>query len=129
MLEQGILRPSSSPWASPIHMEQKKSGVWRPYGHYWQLNAQTVPDRYRPPLIEDLFLNLHNKQVFSTLDLTKAYYQITKAEEDTQKTAIITPFGLYEFLVMPFGLRNATQTFQRYVDSIFRDLDYVLLRR
>lgn len=125
MLNQGILQPSSSPWASPIHLVKKKTGGWRTCGDYRKFNANTTPDRYPPPLIQDLFHRLSNKSIFTTLDLERAYYQIPMATEDVQKTAIITPFGLYEFLVMPFSLRNATQTCQRYIDSIFRDLNFV----
>lgn len=127
MLDNGIIRPSKSPYASPLHMQQKPSGEWRPCGDYRKLNAQTVPDRYPAPLIQDLFPKLHKKKIFSTLDLLKAFNQIPMAEEDIEKTAIITPFGLFEFLVMPYGLKNSSQTFQRFVDSIFRDLDFVFI--
>lgn len=127
MLDVGIIRPSKSPYASPLHMQRKPSGDWRPCGDYRKLNDQTVPDRYPAPLIQDLFPRLHGKQVFTTLDLLKAFNQIPMAAEDIEKTAIITPFGLFEFLVMPYGLKNASQTFQRFVDSIFRDLDYVFV--
>ncbi len=62
--------------------------------------------------------------MFSKLDLVKAFYQIPVAEDDVAKTAVITPFGLFEFLLMPFGLRNAAQTFQRFIDQITRDLEF-----
>lgn len=96
-------------------------------GDYRKLNAQTIPDKYTPPFIQDLFERLHSSMIFSTLDLMRAYHQIPMAPEDIQKTAITTPFGLYEYVVMPFGLRNATQTCQRYVDSIFRDLPFLFI--
>lgn len=127
MLNLGIIRPSKSPYASPLHMQHKPSGDWRPCGDYRRLNEQTVPDRYPAPLIQDLFPRLFNKKVFSTLDLLKAFNQIPMSDEDVEKTAIITPFGLFEFLYMPYGLKNASQTFQRFVDSVFRDLDYVFI--
>lgn len=126
-LNQGIIRPSSSPWASPIHVVPKKDFGWRLCGDYQKLNAITQPDKYPPPLIQSLFPLLYGKSVFSTMDLERAYYQIPMLKDDIKKTAITTPWGLYEYLVMPFGLKNATQTFQRYIDSVFRGLDFVFV--
>lgn len=127
MMADGIIRPSKSPWASPLHIVIKKDGGIRPCGDYRRLNAQTVADRYSVPNLMDLNTNLHGKAVFSCLDLNRAYYQIPVAEEDVMKTAIITPFGLFEFTRMCFGLRNAAQTFQRFMDAVFSDLPYVFV--
>lgn len=82
---------------------------------------------YPPPFIQDLFQRLPGKRVFTKLDLDRAYYQIPMHPDDIQKTAIITPWGLFEYVVMPFGLKNATQSFQRFMDSVFRDLDFVFV--
>lgn len=127
LIEQGVCRPSCSPWASPIHFVPKKNGSYRICSDYRRLNALTVPDKYPLPHLHDFSFNLCGKSMFTKIDLFKAYYQVPVAPEDVPKTAMITPFGLFEYLVMPFGLRNAGQTFQRFLNRIFVDLDYVFI--
>ena len=127
MLSQGILRPSKSPWSSPVHLVPKKEGGWRTCGDYRRLNAATVPDRYPLPHISDLLDKTSGKTCFTNLDLTKAYYQVPMSEADISKTAIATPLGLFEYTRMPFGLRNAGCTFQRLLDNLFRNIPDVLV--
>ena len=124
MERQGVIRQSSSNWASPLHLVKKADGTWRPCGDFRQLNIQSKPDRYSCPNIGDLSAKLAGCHVFSKLDLRKGYHQVPVREADIHKTAVVTPFGLFEFLRMPFGLRNAGQTFQRMMDEILAGLDY-----
>ena len=120
LLKDNVIRISNSCWASPLVLVRKRDGSWRPCGDYRLLNTATIPDKYPLPRIQDILDGLNGSRIYSKLDLTKAYHQIPIAEEDIHKTAVITPFGLYEYRKMPFGLRNAAQTFQRHIDNILR---------
>lgn len=124
MMELGIARPSRSCWSAPLHLVSKRNSEWRPCGDYRALNARTIPDCYPVRYIQYFAQTLESKKIFTTLDLVRAYHQIPVAERDISKTAITTPFGMYEFPYMSFGLRNAAQTFQRFIDEVLRDLKF-----
>jgi len=123
----GIVRRSSSQWASPLHMVRKKDGSWRPCGDFRRLNAISAADRYPLPNMADITASLAGNKIFSKLDLKKGYHQIPVHEADIKKTAIITPFGLFEFRRVPFGLKNAGMTFQRFMDRVLAGLPFVIV--
>jgi hypothetical protein len=111
MERDGIIERSTSPWASPLHMVPKKDGSWRPCGDFRRLNLVKEPDVYPLPNMLDFSERLSGCMVFSKIDLCKGYWQVPVRPEDKPKTAVITPFGLFQFRRMPFGLRNAWQQF------------------
>ena len=124
MLENGIIRHSNSPWASPVVMVPKKDGSTRFCVDYRKLNAITVKDSYPLPLICETLDTLTGAVYFSSMDFASGYWQIPVRAEDVRKTAFVTKDGLFEFTRMPFGLVNAPATFQRTMDLLLSGLTW-----
>ncbi|GFY12115.1 retrovirus-related Pol polyprotein from transposon opus [Trichonephila clavipes] len=126
LLAQGIIRPSKSPWSSPLHVVPKSDSTVRPVGDYRQLNSVTEFDSYPMTYLNDFAHALHGKKIFSKINIFKAFHQIPIAECDIPKTAVTTPWGLYEYTHLCFGLVNAPQTFMRFMHEVLRGLPFVL---
>ncbi len=127
MLSQQIIQPSYSPWNAPIWIVPKKldsSGKqkWRIVIDYRKLNEITIDDKYPIPNIEEILDHLGQTKIFTTLDLASGFHQISVAVEHRQKTAFSTHQGHFEFLKMPFGLKNAPATFQRIINQTLSGL-------
>ena len=118
MLRAGVIRPSQSPFASPITLAPKKSGEIRFCVDYRKLNSMTIRDSYPIPNIQDIFDTLGGSAYFSTLDLRSGYWQLDLDEESIPKTAFTCHKGLYEFTRLPFGLKNAPGQFQRVMNAV-----------
>ena len=121
MLEMGIIRPSSSPFASPVTLVPKKDGTTRFCIDYRALNAVTVKDRYPLPLVQDIFDQVGGSAVFSTMDMRSGYWQLPVAPESIHKTAFVCHRGQYEFLRLPFGLANAPSVYQRAMNHVLEE--------
>ena len=122
MMAQGVIEQTTSEWAAPIVVVHKKDGAIRLCVDYRRLNAVSTIDAYPMPRIDDLIDLIGQAQFISTLDLTKGYWQVPVAEEDKAKTAFTTPFGLFQFRRMPFGLQGTPATFQRMMDRLLDGL-------
>ena len=127
MLARGLIRVSNAPCGAPILFARKKDGSLRLCVDYRRLNNITIKNVYPLPLIHELLDRVSGSSIFSKLDLTNAYWHIRIREGDEYKTAFRTRYGLFEYLVMPFGLSNAPGNFQAHINACFSDMLDVFL--
>lgn len=121
MLQEGVIRPSHSPYAQEVVLVLKRTGDWRFCVDYRAVNKVTIPDAYPLPRISDLINSIKQSSFFTVLDLKAGYWQIPMEADSIKYTAFRCFMGLFEFCVMPFGLTNAPATFQRCMDYLFGD--------
>ncbi|KAK1681098.1 hypothetical protein QYE76_041946 [Lolium multiflorum] len=136
MLSKGLIRPSASPWGSPVIFVDKRDGTIRLCVDYRKLNDVTIKNKYPLPKIDDLFDQMNGAKVFSKIDLRTGYHQLKVRESDIPKTAFATRYGLYEYTVMSFGLTNAPAYFMNLMNKVFMEyldkfvvvfIDYILV--
>ena len=123
MLDAQLIKPSNSPYASPIVLVRKKSGKLRLCVDYRKINMRTIKDAYPIPKIADIYAALHGAEWFTTMDLKMGFHQIPMAEASKDYTAFVCPFGLYNFEVMSQGLSNSPLTFQRLMEKCVGDMN------
>ena len=118
MLEHGFIRPSESSYGAPVLFTPTKDGSLCFCIDYWWLNKKTIKNRYPLPLPEEMFDQLGGAIVFSKIDLKSGYWQVPIRLGDIQETAFKTPWGLHEYLVMPFGVTNARAQFMGMMNDL-----------
>ena len=118
MQKEGVIQPSKSPWASPMVLVRKRDGSLRFCVDYRALNSVTKPDIFQLPRIDDLLDKLGQAKYFTILYVKSGYWQIKVDTTSQEKTAFVTHRGLYEFNVMPFGVKNAPAVFQHLMQSV-----------
>ncbi|KAA0047905.1 retrotransposon protein, putative, Ty3-gypsy subclass [Cucumis melo var. makuwa] len=121
LLDKGFIRPSVSPWGAPVLFVKKKDGSMRLCIDYRELNKVTVKNKYPLPRIDDLFDHLQGATMFSKIDLWSGYHQLRIKDSDVPKTAFLSKYGHYEFIVMSFGLTNAPTVFMDLMNRVFRE--------
>ncbi|MCH1581922.1 MAG: macro domain-containing protein, partial [Flavobacteriales bacterium] len=122
MLEEDIIQPSNSPWGASVVLVPKKTGGWRVCVDYRRLNGITKKDVFPLPRIDATLDSMGGSKFFTAMDLTSGFWQVGMDEKSREKTAFITPDGLYEYKVMPMGLVNAPATFQRLMHRVLAPL-------
>lgn len=129
LLDNKIIRPSISPYSAPVWIVPKKADAsgkkkFRMVVDYRKLNENTIDDKYVPPRIDEILDNLGKATYFTTLDLVQGFHQIKVHPNSIEKTAFSVPHGHFEFVRMPFGLKNAPATFEKLMDNILRPFLY-----
>ena len=122
---KGLIRPSKSPWSFPCTLAPKKDGSTRPVMDYRKLNSVTIDERFPLPLIKDLVDRVARASIYTILDLAWGFWSVPLDEDSIEKTAFVTPFGQFEWLVMPMGLKNAPATFQRIMQLVLDEFEGV----
>ena len=122
LLAKGLIRESTSPWAAPVTLADKADGTRRLCIDYRRVNQKTIPDKQPMPYIADLLEKFQGSRFSTKLDMASGYWQVAMHPEDIHKTAFVTADGHFEWLVLPFGLKNAPATFQRIVRKVLGDL-------
>ncbi|XP_063596500.1 uncharacterized protein LOC134773250 [Penaeus indicus] len=125
LLDNNIIEPSTSEWASPCLLVPKSDGSWRLCTDYRKVNALTVSDCFPLPRIDDIIDKVGSSKFISRIDLLKGYYQVPLTDNAKKISALITPTGLYQYRTMPFGMKGAPATFQRLITNILSGLDRV----
>ena len=124
ILNQGVIQPSCSPWATPIVLVKKKDGSYRFCVDYRKLNSIPKKDAHPLPRVDDLLDALHSSCLFSTLDIRSSFWQVSADPKDREKTAFVTLDGLWEFCRLPFGATGGCATFQRAIEIVLSGLSY-----
>lgn len=120
LLDAGFIQPSKAPYGAPLLFQHKQDGSLRMCVDYRALNKVTMKNKYPVPLVADLFDRLIKAKFFTKLDLRSGYWQVRIAKGDEAKTTMVTRYGSYEFLVMPFRLTNAQETFCNLMNDVFQ---------
>ncbi len=128
MVDLGKMKPSDSKYACRVTLSVKRDGSRRFYGDYRPLNRQTRRDSFPMPLVDNVISQLGKSTWFTALDLQSGFWQIRMAPKDVKKTSLITKTGLYDWTVMPFGLKNATSTFTRTMSTVFKEFKDICRR-
>ena len=124
MLQQGVIQPARSPWASNLVLVKKKDGSLRCYVDYRQLNSLTRKDAYPLPRTDMCLDAMSGARRFSTFDLRRSYHQVAMEDKDSDKTAFVCREGQFKFKTMPFGLRDAGATFQPWMYMVMSGLAF-----